>query len=151
MTDDIKIKGPKPVYDIRSKIDRMAFKFPRPRLITIIPIDNADGTFELIYAFHYNNQYTEVRYTVREVDELDSLSSYYAGAVNIEREIVDMMGLHFKGIEGGMLLTPGKGIVTPLRKPLKAQEPAAPADVAAATAPPPTPLPTAGSGHEVKP
>ena len=103
----------------------MALKYPKPRLITIIPIDNADGTFELIYAFHYNNQYTEVRYTVKEEDELDSLSSHYAAAVNMEREIVDMMGLHIKGITGGMLLEPGKGIVTPLRKPLKPKEVAA--------------------------
>ena len=40
--------------------------------------DNADGTFELIYAFHYNNQYTEVRYSVKADDELESLSPYYA-------------------------------------------------------------------------
>ena len=121
MTDEIKEKEPKPVNDIGSKVDRMAFKFPRPRLITIVANDNADGTFELIYAFHYNNQYTEVRYSVRADDELDSLSSHFAAAVNMEREIVDMMGLHFKGIEGGLLLTPEKGIVTPLRKPAKSQ------------------------------
>ena len=59
----------------------------------------------------------------------------------MEREIVDMMGLHFKGIEGGLLLTPGKGIVTPLRKPCKPQE--APAPQA------PSPLPE--STPEVKP
>jgi Ni,Fe-hydrogenase III component G len=116
MTDVTKSNEPKPINDIKAKIDRMAFKFPRPRLITIIPIDNADGTFELIYALHYNNQYTEVRYTVKEEDELESLSSYYAAAINMEREIVDMMGLKFKGIEPGLLLEPGKGIVTPLRK-----------------------------------
>jgi NADH:ubiquinone oxidoreductase subunit C len=119
MTDQTKSNEPKPINDIKTKIDRMAFKFPKPRLITIIPIDNADGTFELIYAFHYNNQYTEVRYTVKEEDELESLSSYYAAAINMEREVVDMMGLRFKGIEGGLLLAPGKGIVTPLRKPRK--------------------------------
>ncbi len=122
MTEENKSKEPKPVNDIRTKVDRMTFKFPKPRLISIFAIDNADGTFELIYAFHYNNQYTEVRYPVKLEDELDSLSSHYAGAVNMEREIVDMMGLHFKGIEGGLLLTPGKGIVTPLRKPLKPPE-----------------------------
>lgn len=136
MTDDIKIKAPKPVNDIKSKIDRMAFKFPKPRLIAIVANDNADGTFELIYAFHYNNQYAEVRFTVKAEDELDSLSSYYAGAVNMEREIVDMMGLHFKGIEGGLLLTPGKGIVTPLRKPPKPADTAGPAE-----ATPPVPAP----------
>lgn len=137
MTDEMKSKEPKPVNDIKAKVDRMAFKFPRPRLITIIPIDNADGTFELIYAFHYNNQYTEVRYTVKEEDELDSLSSYYSAAINMEREIVDMMGLRIKGMEPGLLLAPGKGIVTPLRKPRKVIEPAAaPAPAApAVTAP----------------
>jgi NADH:ubiquinone oxidoreductase subunit C len=146
MTDDTKSNEPKPVNDIRSKVDRMAFKFPKPRLIAIIPIDNADGTFELIYSFHYNNQYTEVRYTVKEEDELDSLSSYYAGAVNMEREIVDMMGLKIKGIEGGMLLTPGKGIVTPLRKPRKAIE------TGAIEAPaPPSPAPTTEKSPGVKP
>ena len=123
MTEETKMKEPKPVNDIKSKVDRMAFKSPRPRLITIVANDNADGSFELIYAFHYNNQYTEVRYTVKLEDELDSLAQYYAGSVNMEREIVDMMGLHFKGIKGGLLLMPEKGIVTPLRKPLKTPEP----------------------------
>jgi Ni,Fe-hydrogenase III component G len=140
MTDEIK-KEPKPVNDIRSKVERMAFKFPKPRLITIVANDNADGTFELIYAFHYNNQYTEVRYIVKADDELESLSSHFAAAVNMEREIVDMMGLNFKGIDGGLLLTPGKGIVTPLKKPVKPQE------VPAAQAPSPAP----GNAPEVRP
>ncbi len=144
MTDDLKNKEPKPLNDIKSKVDRMALKFPKPRLITIIANDNADGTFELIYAFHYNNQYTEVRYTVKADDELDSLSPYYAGAVNMEREIVDMMGLHFKGIEGGVLLTPEKGIVTPLRKPLKPME-------AKPSPPAPIPVQVTESLPEVKP
>ena len=126
MTDDSENQEPKPVNDIRFKVDRMAFKFPKPRLIAIVANDNGDGTFELIYAFHYNDQYTEVRYNVKAEDELESLSSQFAAAVNMEREIVDMMGLHFKGIEGGLLLTPEKGIVTPLRKPLKPQETTAP-------------------------
>jgi NADH:ubiquinone oxidoreductase subunit C len=135
-------KEPKPVNDIKSKIDRMDLKFPKPRLITIIANDNADGTFELIYGFHYNNQYTDVRFTIREEDELESLSSYYAAATNMEREVVDMMGLHFKGIQGGLLLEPGKGIVTPLRKPLKQQEIPSPAVVAAMTPPPVPPTDT---------
>ena len=139
MNDDTTIKDPKPVNDIKSKIDRMMLKFPKPRLITILANDNADGTFELIYGFHYNNLYTDVRFTVQADDELDSLSSYYAGAINMEREIVDMMGLHFKGIEGGVLLTPGKGIVTPLRKPLKPAETLKPA--IAPEAPPALPVP----------
>jgi Ni,Fe-hydrogenase III component G len=112
--------------------------------------DNADGTFELIYAFHYNNQYTEVRYMVKADDELDSLSSHFAASVNMEREIVDMMGLHFKGIEGGMLLMPEKGIVTPLRKPLKPQETPAPSVTVPA---PPTQAPLRSSENipEAKP
>jgi NADH:ubiquinone oxidoreductase subunit C len=142
MTDVTKSNEPKPINDIKAKIDRMAFKFPRPRLITIISIDNADGTFELIYALHYNNQYTEVRYTAREEDELESLSSYYAAAINMEREIVDMMGLKFKGIEGGMLLDPAKGIVAPLRKPRKAM---------GAAAPPAVPAPAVEKEQEAKP
>ena len=149
MTDDTKSKEPKPVNDIGSRVDRMAFKYPKPRLITIISNDNADGTYELIYAFHYNNQYTEVRYTVKEDDELESLSTHYAGAVNMEREIVDMMGLRIKGIEGGMLLTPGKGIVNPLRKPRKPPEAAAPASPA--TPAPPGPAPGPATVPEVKP
>ena len=150
MTDDIKDKELKPVNDIRFKVDRMAFKFPKPRLITIVANDNADGTFELIYAFHYNNQYTEVRYMVKADDELDSLSSHFAASVNMEREIVDMMVLHFKGIEGGMLLMPEKGIVTPLRKPLKPQETPAPSVTVPA---PPTQAPLRSSENipEAKP
>ena len=127
MTEEIEPKEQKPVNDIKSKVDRMSFKSPKPRLITIFANDNADGTYELIYAFHYNNQYTEVRYMVKEEDELDSLSSHFAAAVNMEREIVDMLGLHFKGIGGGLLLTPGKGIVNPMRKPRKVPETPVPA------------------------
>jgi NADH:ubiquinone oxidoreductase subunit C len=123
MSDETDRKEQKPVNDIKSRIDRMDLKLPKPRLITIIANDNADGTFELIYGFHYNNQYTDVRFTVKGDDELESLSSYYAGAVNMEREVIDMMGLHFKGVEGGLLLDPAKGIVTPLRKPLKPTAP----------------------------
>jgi NADH:ubiquinone oxidoreductase subunit C len=138
MSDGSSVKEPKPVNDIKARIDRMELKLTRPRLITIIAVDNTDGTFELIYGFHYNNQYTDVRYLVKAEDELDSLSSYYAAAVNMEREVVDMMGLHFKGIEGGLLLTPGKGIVAPLRKPLKQAVPPPPSPGASPAAPIPS-------------
>ena len=43
MTDDIKNKEPKPVNDIRSKVDRMAFKYPKPRLITIWQMTTPTG------------------------------------------------------------------------------------------------------------
>ena len=81
-----------------------------------------------------------------ELESVANTFEYYAGAVNMEREIVDMMGLHFKGIVGGMLLEPGKGIVTPLRKPPKPS--AAPAPAAAREAAPANAVP---APTEVKP
>jgi Ni,Fe-hydrogenase III component G len=127
MNDDTE-QGARPVNDIKERIDEMSQKGPRPRLITIFTQDNGDDTFQLIYAFHHENRYTEVRYVVKGSDELESLSSYYAGAVNMEREVIDMMGLRFKGIEGGLLLEPGKGIVTPLRKSPREAPVAGPTD-----------------------
>jgi hypothetical protein len=44
----------------------------------------------------------------------------------MERENVDLFGMRFKGVQGGLLIVPGSGVVTPLRKPLKPKEEARP-------------------------
>jgi len=40
----------------------------------------------------------------------------FPGALNFEREIIDLFGLKFKGVQGGLLIMPSTQIVAPLRK-----------------------------------
>ena len=40
----------------------------------------------------------------------------FPGAKNFEREIIDLFGLKFKGVEGGLLIMPSANIIAPLRK-----------------------------------
>ncbi len=89
------------------------------RLISIFPVDNADGTLELIYMFQQGLEVVQHRYSIKEDEELESLTDLYQGALNMEREMVDMFGLRVKGVEGGLLLCPESGVARPLRKPLK--------------------------------
>jgi len=87
------------------------------RLISIIPLDNADGTLDLIYMFQIGDGLHQFRYQVRADQELDTISDLFKGALNMERENIDLFGMRFKGVQGGLLIMPGTGIVAPLRKP----------------------------------
>jgi ech hydrogenase subunit D len=109
-----------PPNDIRKRLERMTRKADRPRLIDIFTVDRQDGTFDLIYTFHHENGLVDERFLVREEDELESIGDLYAAAVYMEREIIDMFGLHFKGLEGGFLLDKNSPR-TPLRKPIKVE------------------------------
>jgi ech hydrogenase subunit D len=109
-----------PPNDIRKKLERMTRKADMPRLIDIFAVDRQDGTFDLIYTFHHENGLVDERFLVREEDELESIGDLYAAAVFMEREIIDMFGLHFKGLEGGFLLDENSPR-TPLRKPIKVE------------------------------
>lgn len=86
------------------------------RLVAVIAQDNGDGTLQLIYLFDSGGKLTDRRYTILPDWEVDSVSDVYSGAVNMERESVDLLGVKFKGITPGLLLVPGKSEVTPLRK-----------------------------------
>ena len=106
--------------DVRERL-RMKEGQGTSRLISVFPVDNADGTLDLIYMFQHGTEVAQYRYTVNEHEGLESLADLYKGALNMEREAVDLFGLRFKGVEGGLLLCPESGVVNPMRKPPKQQ------------------------------
>ena len=89
------------------------------RLVTITAADEGEGSMELIYVLDREGELLTVRSHCRWEDELESLSSLYKGAENMEREIIDLLGAKFVGIKGGLFIEPGSGIVNPLRKEKK--------------------------------
>lgn len=107
--------APNPIAGLRAKLDK-ADRYGPSRLISIFPMDNSDGTMDLIYMFQHNEEVVQYRYKVNADAELDSISDLYKGAWNMEREAIDMFGIHFKGVPGGLLIMPETGIRTPLRK-----------------------------------
>jgi NADH:ubiquinone oxidoreductase subunit C len=86
------------------------------RLISITAVDKADGTYELIYTFQDKSELVNIRFAIQEEWEIDSIADMYPGALNFEREIIDLFGLKFKGVKGGLVLVPESGVVNPLRK-----------------------------------
>ncbi len=86
------------------------------RLVTIVAADEGDGKMELIYVLDRDGEIMTVRSSCRWDDELESLSSVFKGAENMEREIIDILGARFEGIKGGLFLEMKGGVITPLRK-----------------------------------
>jgi NADH:ubiquinone oxidoreductase subunit C len=86
------------------------------RMITIVARENDDGTIELIYMFDQGGKMVNFRFTILPDWEVDSVVDIYKGALNMEREVVDLFGLRFKGVQPGLFLVPGKSAVAPLRK-----------------------------------
>ena len=105
-------KGPQ--VDIRTKISRMDKVYAQ--LIAITAVDLGDGNFELIYSFFSKSELVNLRFTIQDGYEMDSIADMFPGARNFEREIIDLFGLKFKGVEGGLLIMPSSNIVSPLRK-----------------------------------
>jgi len=105
-------KGPQ--VDIRTKVSRL--DKVGAQLIAITAVDLSDGNFELIYSFFSKSQLVNLRFTVADGYEIDSIADMFPGAKNFEREIIDLFGLKFKGIEGGLFIMPSANIVAPLRK-----------------------------------
>ena len=103
-----------PTVDIRSKVSKL--ERARAQLIAITAVDLANGSFELIYSFFSKSELVNLRFTVGEDFEVDSIADMFPGAGFFEREIVDLFGLKFKGVKGGLMITPESGIVAPLRK-----------------------------------
>jgi NADH:ubiquinone oxidoreductase subunit C len=114
------MNAPTSPNDIRKRLERMTRKADMPRLIDIIAVDRQDGTFDLIYTFHHQNALVDERFVIKAEDELESIRDLYAAAVYMEREIIDMFGLHFQGLEGGFLLDKNSP-QAPLRKPIKVE------------------------------
>ncbi len=85
-------------------------------MITIVARENDDGTIELIYVFDLRGRMVDFRFTILPDWEVDSVVDVYKGALNMEREIVDLFGLRYKGVQPGLLLVQGKNVVAPLRK-----------------------------------
>jgi len=112
----------KPVIDVRQRLAK-ADRYGPSRLISIFPVDNADGTFDLIYAFQHSEQEVVLhRYTIPASAEIESLTDLYLGALNMEREAVDLFGVRIKGAQPGLFLTEGSP-KTPMLKPSKPKEP----------------------------
>jgi NADH:ubiquinone oxidoreductase subunit C len=108
------------------EFDREAFRAVRARtqemitgggrMITIAARENDDGSIEMIYLFDRGGQMVNFRFTILPEWEVESVVDIYKGALNMEREVVDLFGLHYKGVEPGLFLVPGKSKVAPLRK-----------------------------------
>ncbi len=103
-----------PAHDIRPKASKMSRV--NAQLVAITAADLADGRFELIYSFFSRSELMNLRFAVVDGEEIDDISDMFPGALNFEREITDLFGLRFKGISGGLMITPESGIVAPLRK-----------------------------------
>ena len=114
--------APMPASEIRPKVMNMSRV--SAQLVAIIAIDLADGNFELIYSFFSRSELVNLRFAAPDGEEIESISDTFPGAMNFEREIIDLFGLRFKGIPGGLMLTPESGIVAPLRKSSNPSTPA---------------------------
>jgi Ni,Fe-hydrogenase III component G len=111
---------PEPVFDheahksIRAKVETM--RSAGARLIAIIAQENENGTIDLHYTFDQKDAIVDIPLTILPEWEMDSVADIYAGAMNMERENIDLFGLRFKGQVPGLLLDAGKSMVSPLRK-----------------------------------
>jgi len=57
-----------------------------------------EDNFEIIYTYDKDYQLTNYRITVKQEDEIPSISGVYFGAFVYENEIHDLYGIHVKGI-----------------------------------------------------
>jgi NADH:ubiquinone oxidoreductase subunit C len=114
MTEDvIPLSEDEPEKDILGQA--MGMYWSCARFVTLVVRDRGDGTFELIYVFHVENEIVEKRFVIHREWELESISDLWAGALLIEKEAIDLFGIKIKGLQGGILLVPGKSPVNPLR------------------------------------
>ena len=57
-----------------------------------------EDNFEILYVFDKDYKLTNYRVTVKQADEIPSISGVYFGAFVYENEIHDLYGIHVKGI-----------------------------------------------------
>jgi Ni,Fe-hydrogenase III component G len=100
---------------VRSRTAEM--KSAQARMISIVAREDEDGTIELIYLFDRDGRMTDFRFRILPDWEIDSVADIIPGAMNMERELVDLFGLRYKGVKSGLLLEAGKSPLTPLRRP----------------------------------
>lgn len=116
MTQDVTIPLPEdePEKDILGQA--MGMFWSCARFVTLVIRDRGDGTFELMYVFHADGGIVEKRFIIRPEWELESISNLWTGALLMEREAIDLFGIKIKGLQGGVLLVPGKSPTEPMRK-----------------------------------
>ncbi len=114
MIEDIPLSEDEPEKDILGQA--MGMYWSCARFVTLVVRDRGNGTMELIYVFHSENEIVEKRFIIRPEWELESISDLWKGALLMEREAIDLFGIKIKGLEGGILLVPGKSPINPLRE-----------------------------------
>ncbi len=114
MIEEIPLSEDEPEKDIFGQA--MGMYWSCARFVTLVVRDRGDGTMELIYVFHSENEIVEKRFIIRPEWELESISDLWKGALLMEREAIDLFGIKIKGLQGGILLVPGKSPINPLRE-----------------------------------
>jgi ech hydrogenase subunit D len=66
--------------------------------LVLISCTKIEDIFEIIYTYEKNLQLMNYRITVRQDDEIPSISGVYWGSFVYENEIHDLYGLNVKGI-----------------------------------------------------
>ncbi|PKL66092.1 MAG: NADH dehydrogenase subunit [Methanomicrobiales archaeon HGW-Methanomicrobiales-3] len=66
--------------------------------LVLISCTKIDETFEIIYTYEKDLKLTNYRITVKQDDEIPSISGIYWGSFVYENEIHDLYGIHVKGI-----------------------------------------------------
>jgi NADH:ubiquinone oxidoreductase subunit C len=103
-----------PVREVRERVREMVSS--GARMITIVAREDDDGTVELIYVFDRSGKVVDFRVRVLPEWELESVADIYKGALGMEREVVDLFGLRFKGVAPGLFLEEGRSPIAPLRR-----------------------------------
>lgn len=74
----------------------------KARLATIVAEENGDG-LRLTYIYDIDSRLEDHSYFLLPHEELTSISAIYRGALNMEREIVDLFGLVIHGAAAKLL------------------------------------------------
>lgn len=88
----------------------------KARLAAIVAEENGDG-MRLTYIYDLNGKLRDYQYFLLPHEQINSISDIYTGALNMEREIVDLFGLEINGAPPELLLVE-KSKHAPLRKNL---------------------------------
>ena len=105
---------PAPYRNIHAKAEE--HKKNGDRLMTLIAFEGQTGEFELRYLFDASGKILQDTIMIMPEWEVESISDVYKAGLNMEREVIDLFGLKFKGVLPGLLMDKDKGIIAPLRK-----------------------------------
>ena len=98
------------------KLQAQRMRGSKARLATIVAEENGDG-MRLTYIYDLNGKMRDYQYFLLPHEQIDSISDVYIGALNMEREIVDLFGLEIK-VAAPELLLVEESKHAPLRKNL---------------------------------